>query len=294
MNNVDMQAKYLNFISELIKLFPSKNDKLIHLHKSITNDSKQIDNILNKYVESINSSVKFQKLLIAKNNKLFHKTDNNNITFLPSINMKKLLQSSNETTREFIWNNAFDFYCSISPKNDTVDTLLKSKNTKNTNNNFGLRDIIKDLNSSLKLLTSDPDSFKDPTNLITQLTNKGMNLFNEKYKNVQTPDNLSMKDIFSEIKSVLKEDTNLNIPDIDLPEDFDPFSLLEKLLNGQNLSDLLNGMDINNFNLTDFFKNLNISSGDNKPLTDEQILELEEFYRNNDINKLMDDLKKIQ
>lgn len=290
MNTVDIQTKYLNFISELIKLFPSKNDKLIHLHKSITNDNKQIDTILSKYVDSVNSSPKFQKLLISKNNKLFHKTDNNNITFLPSINIKKLLQSSNETTREYIWNNAFDFYSLLSPKNETVDTLLKSK----ANNNFGLRDIIKDLNSSLKSLTSNPDSFKDPTSLITQLTNKGMNLFNEKYKNVQTPNNLSMKEIFSEIKSVLKEDTNLNIPDIDLPDDFDPFSLLEKLLNGQNLSDLLNGVDINNFNLADFFKNLNTSTGDSKPLTDEQILELEEFYRNNDINKLMDDLKKIQ
>ncbi len=286
--NTDITTKYLNFINELIKLFPNKNDKLIHLHKSISNNTNQVNTILTKFVNSINSNPKYQKLFVNKNNKLFHKTDNNNITFLPSINIKKLLQSSNDTTREFIWNNAFDFYSSLSNNNSVIDTI---KQNNNSNNNVGLKDIIKDLNSSIKSLTNNPDSFKDPVNLITQLTNHGMNLFNSKYKNVSA-DNLSMKDIFSEIKQVLKEDNNMNIPDIDLPDDFDPFTLLGKLVNGQDFTELFNGIDINNFNISDFFKNINNDAGNNKPLTDEQIIELEEFYKNNDINKLMEDIKK--
>jgi len=210
---MDKKSKYIDFINSLVDLAPSKKDKLENVIKSI-NDEEDVNKILTKYVSDIDISDKNRKMLLNRNSKLFHNSSKStqHITLIPSLNLKKLLDSGDDELKNLVWHYAQLFYTEYSSNNfvEEIKAVL-------TPLKINMDNVVKDIANTFKEVN------KDGGNPLSG-TFKTIQLLSEKYGDKLTPENCSVNDVFNSVKKVL------NIGDNMLPPNFNPNDLFGKVL----------------------------------------------------------------
>lgn len=321
---IERKKEYIQLLNKLINKISSKKDKLVAVLDIVTKDNNEINKILHKYVNSVNSSDKNKKMLVNKNSKLFHNSSKStqHITLIPSLNLKKILDGSDDETQNIIWYYAQLFYVNYNTQHTQyMDEITKQLETNDqtkqtTLDGLNMDNVVLDIANTFKQVTKNGDSSVNPFESIVKTTQ----IISEKYQDKLTPQNCSINEIFNSVKKVLGNGENGP-----LPKDFDPSALLGSLMNtgqedsagnmadlgklmgslmntGQgdcnmpDLSKLMGSLTGDASGLGNLFANMNGNNGNNAnnmpQLTDQQLAELEEFYRNNDVNKLMEEMKK--
>lgn len=179
--------------------------------------------------------------------------------------------------------------------NDILESIAKNMDIDpSTANTSFINDIMDDIKTNINKSEGVDDLFNSTKNI------------GEKYKNLFEDGKITMNDLMSGMMNILSNPTNIteSIKDIDVKKLPDMNSIMNKLatevssneeLKSMMNTDMLKNMNLNNkdFNPMDIISNMmtgmtdNISDNtdDETPLTNDQIVEMENFYSNLNIGK---------
>ena len=295
--------KYKEFI-----LFLEDNvsdEKKLRLTNLKELSEEEINKKLTEYVELINEDNKYQNYLLNENKKLFM----NNNNFLLDFCLKNWYKKFNNKTKNGLWEFLQVIFILGNKNESTVDLNIKLLNKlEKLNNEDSESEDELELNLADKMIRDIAESFNGNSkltkdNAINNIIETSQRI-GEKYKNDLQNGKLNFMDV---INSFQKMTENMEDED-DGDEEFDstmmmpsPDELIDSLMPNSEESEKMKSM----------FKNMEsmLSGGSNpleavtsllgmgkqekkqaEPLTEEQLLELEKYYKEQGIN--LDELKK--
>ena len=268
----DLIQKYKEFIT----LINNNIDNEIKL-----DDDSIICDKTKKYYEEIKENKKLKKYLLDRREKLFF---SGNITLIDGINIRKILEKLNEEDNIKIWNYLQLFYI-LNASNDNF-TLKLIENIESQLKSTP-DEIIEDLVSNIKDLVNDIDLNDNPLEKIMNISKS----LADKYRDDINEGKIKLEDILKYINKYVtsSEVGDAFFKDLDFSED-NLNGIFENLLNSDQIQNLLNLKNGDNFNMENMnlnmvdglFKNLlenNIENEEDK-LEDTQIKEMEKYFEN--------------
>lgn len=315
-NFEDIKIKYLELVDFLIKYFPEKRKELEEIKASNNTD---IEKYISDYVAAVNKKKKYQTLLVDRNNSMFHKTGHEfYIPVLPNLNIKKFLSSGDLYTKHMIWEYLQIIYllAETHKKEKWHELLLfKIENTEcptptvpHVPKKTDLIDnMITDITGTFTTAMNNKDTGGNPFELLMKTS---MNIA-EKYQGQLNGQDLDLNMIIKSMSKAFGQDEN------EVSEMINKNPLIQSLMSmsGGNPEDMIKGMSEKlGINPEEMMKNMEGSMKDGKldiskmmgsllsgglggglgnllgggsvnknteKLTDEQIKEMEEFFKNN-------------
>jgi hypothetical protein len=265
---------------------------------------EEINKKLEEYIELINEDKKYQNYLLNENKKLFM----NNNNFLLDFCLKNWYKRFNNKTKNGLWEFLQIIFILANKNESTVDLNIKllNKLEKLNNEDSDSEDEL-ELNLADKMIRDIAESFNGNNkltkdNAINNIIETSQKI-GEKYKNDLKNGKLNFMDVINSFQKMTE-----NMEEEEGDEEFDstmtmpsPDELIDSLMPNSEESEKMKSM----------FKNMEsmLSSGSNpleavtsmlgmgkqdkkeaEPLTEEQLLELEKYYKEQGIN--LDELKK--
>lgn len=278
---IELKQKY----DELLDLvYDVNNDEnILNFKKSYGCDDLNL--IVTKFSKAIDGDSKLLKYLVKRDDKLFR--SGNNIKIIPDVNLKNILNDSIWECIQLLYaiyrtgenkykGNIEKLISSIEKFNlGGGDIIEGSGNKKETKAD----DLIMEISNTLRDTMSNSSKSKQKINPIENMI-KTSQIISDKYGNDIKSGNISIQDMFNSLGRLMgdidkqtKDDENfknIDIGDIPKPEEM-----------MKDISDKF-GLNINmdKFNPMEMLGSLMGNKMDNaKDLSDEQIKEMEEFYK---------------
>jgi hypothetical protein len=308
-NLEDIKNKYLELVNLLIKYFPDKKSKLSSILQATDLD---IQKYVTDYVSCVNKKKKYQTLLVDRNINMFHKTGHEfYIPFLPDMNIKKFLLSGDKYVNHMIWETLQIIYLlAETHKKEKWHSLLlfKIENTecppvtvpKSESKEEVIDNMIGDITTTIK------DAFgkKTDSNPFEMIMHTSMGIA-EKYQGQLNNGQINFEQIIKSMSKAFGQDEN------EVSNVLNNNPLIQSLMNisndNSNPEEMLNkmgsqlGIDVgglmNNLDSKDGKVNMGgimssvLSGGlggllggekkNTEQLTEEQMKEMEDFFKNN-------------
>jgi len=308
----ELVNKYNEFISFLKENVNNERKKDLAVNENL--DKDKVEGLVNEYVKMINENKKYQSHLLNENKKLFAlNLDLNLVNF----GMKSVYKKFNDDTKSSFWEFLQILYILGNKNNDNMEFNIKllNKLEKSTSKNSDEEDdddlelniadrMIRDIAESFDNAQG-VDSKEGAINNILQTSQK----IGEKYRKDMESGKLNFGDMLNSFQKLAETFEEEGVDDEEgldstmLPT---PDELLEKLVPGgfegeqmksmfKNMESMLSGGGkggaSNPFGMMgSLFGMNNNQKKQAEGLTEEQLAELEEYYKNKGIN--LDELKK--
>jgi len=298
----ELVNKFNEFITFLKNHTTSEKNKLLMENDNLTED--EIIEKTNKYINFINEDKKYKNFLLNENKKLFML---NRDIYLVNFNLKSSYKKFSNEIKTHFWQYLQIIYVLGNKDNDNMDFNIKllNKLEKNSNTEGDENDEDLDLNIADKMIRDIAESFNDVKNINTKdgaIDNilKTSQQIGEKYRDDLESGKLNFADMMNSFQKLAE-----TIDDTDNNEDLDstlfptPDELFEKMMPGgfegeqmksmfKNMEGMLSGKGGNNpLSMMGNLFGMN-KSGENMKevdaLTEEQIIELENYYKDKGIN----------
>lgn len=270
---MDKTLEIKNKFNELIdQIYNINNDENIYNFKNNLDDT-QIINIIETFCNKIDKNYDIFKYLLKKNYKLFNKK--NGITLIDDFNLKIFLEKNKNND---IWQNIQLLYAINRAGNNEckqkVDKLISNIENINLTQQINTDDMILDIAKTLRNNIVNSSKNNNKVNPIENMLKTSEDI-SKKYSNNLKNNNININDMFNSLSRVMNKIDEETINDEELKNlNMDEFNDPKKMI-----SDL--GIDIpENFNPFDIINQLLDNNKNKTKLSPQQIKEMQDFYSN--------------